>query len=80
MKNNNLAQFTTICRDKFSKNPLAISLFFALCFNLLFASTLYGATGEAIARNTAYALGILLLVTLGLSVYLFIVIFQPERF
>lgn len=31
-------------------------------------------------RTTAYAVGILVLVTVSLSCYLFVVIFQPERF
>ena len=39
-----------------------------------------GNLGATIARNTAYAIGILLLVTISLSIYLFTVIFQPERF
>ncbi|MFM7529935.1 MAG: K(+)-transporting ATPase subunit F [Nodosilinea sp.] len=39
-----------------------------------------GATGPQLLRTQAYALGILGLVTILLSGYLFVVMFQPERF
>ncbi|MGL5082069.1 MAG: K(+)-transporting ATPase subunit F [Microcoleaceae cyanobacterium] len=61
-------------------NPMAFALFFSLCFNLVIAPVIYAATGEDLTRKAAYALGILLLVVVALSVYLFVVIFQPERF
>jgi K+-transporting ATPase KdpF subunit len=62
------------------KNPLPYLIFIALTCNLILAPAIYGSVGEPITRNVAYALGILLLVVFGLSVYLFMVIFQPERF
>lgn len=62
------------------RQPLIFVLFLALCFNLVLAPVVYAATGEALARQTAYAVGVLLLVTAGLSAYLFAVILQPERF
>lgn len=62
------------------RQPFAAALFLALCFNLVLAPVVYAATGETLARQSAYAIGVLLLVTLGLSAYLFAVIFQPERF
>lgn len=81
MKKTNLVPFNSlIFTRKLAKNPLVIYLFLALCSNLIIASAIYASTGETIPRNTAYAIGILLLVTLSLSFYLFIVIFQPERF
>ncbi|MEA5535998.1 potassium-transporting ATPase subunit F [Crocosphaera sp. XPORK-15E] len=80
MKNIHLGQFTVVVWGKCSKHPIAISLFLALCFNLILSPVIYGATGAAITRNTAYALGMLLLVIVSLSFYLFVVIFQPERF
>jgi K+-transporting ATPase KdpF subunit len=55
-------------------------LFCLLCFNLILAPAVQAATGEAFSRSQAYALGILGLVTLALSIYLFVVMFQPERF
>ncbi|PSB01207.1 potassium-transporting ATPase subunit F [Merismopedia glauca] len=58
----------------------AITIFFGLCFNLILASTVYGATTGAIEKGTAYAIAFLILLTLALSIYLFAVILQPERF
>ncbi|AFZ12165.1 K+-transporting ATPase, F subunit [Crinalium epipsammum PCC 9333] len=62
------------------KRPLPIQLFFLLCLNLLIAPAVQAATSIEVSRFQAYALGVLGLTTLGLSVYLFVVIFQPERF
>ncbi|MBZ8182419.1 potassium-transporting ATPase subunit F [Oscillatoria salina] len=67
-------------REHWRNHRGATILFFTLCFNLIIAPAIYAATGENIARPNAYAIGILILVTLSLSVYLFLVIFQPERF
>ena len=55
-------------------------LLLALCFNLVIASTAFAATGESLSRSQSYALGILAIATLTLSMYLFVVMFQPERF
>lgn len=55
-------------------------LFLALCLNLAIAPLVYAATGQAIDRGQAYAIALLGLLTLGLSIYLFVAIFQPERF
>lgn len=62
------------------RQPLAFALLLALCFNVVLAPVVYAATGEALTRQTAYAIGVLLIVTIGLSTYLFAVILQPERF
>ena len=51
-----------------------------LCLNLVIAPAVLATTNDTIDRGTAYAIGILGLVTLGLAIYLFVVIFQPERF
>ncbi|MEC4892368.1 MAG: potassium-transporting ATPase subunit F [Oscillatoria sp. PMC 1051.18] len=69
-----------LLREHWQNHRGATILFFTLCFNLIIAPAIYAATGENIARPNAYAIGILILVTLSLSVYLFLVIFQPERF
>lgn len=55
-------------------------LLLLLCLNLVIAPAVQGATGHEFSRSQAYALGILGLVTVALSLYLFIVMFQPERF
>jgi F subunit of K+-transporting ATPase (Potass_KdpF) len=63
-----------------SRRKYPTYLFLALCFNVLLASTAYAATGDAFSRPQIYALGILGLGTISLSGYLFVVMFQPERF
>lgn len=66
--------------EQWQKNPLPIQIFLLLCLNLLIAPAVDAATGAEITRKAAYALGFLGMVILGLSIYLFVVIFQPERF
>jgi len=62
------------------RHPVSVQLFLLMCLNLVIAPAVYAATGEEITRKAAWALGVLGLVILGLSVYLFVVIFEPERF
>lgn len=54
--------------------------FLALCFNLLLAPAVQAATGNELSRTQSYALGILGLGVVALGIYLFVVMFQPERF
>jgi K+-transporting ATPase KdpF subunit len=63
---------------RFQKLPLAI--FVALCLNLLIAPIVYAAADGTLERRSAWAIGVLGLVTLAVIVYLFVVVFQPERF
>jgi len=67
-------------RSQWHRRPIPLQLFLLLCLNLVIAPAVLGATGGQLERGQAYAIGILGLVTLGLSIYLFVVIFQPERF
>ena len=56
-------------------------LFLTLCFNLIVAPAVYAAANiQSFTRFQAYALGLLGLVTFGFSIYLFAVMFQPEKF
>ncbi|MFM2062965.1 MAG: hypothetical protein RLZZ507_2635 [Cyanobacteriota bacterium] len=65
----------------FSKgHRLPLSLFLLLCFNVLLAPAVQAATPGSESRFSAYTITLLGLVTLCLCVYLFVVIFQPERF
>lgn len=66
--------------EQWKRNPLPIIWFLVLCLNLVIAPSVDAATGVEITRKSAYAIGLLGLVTFGLFVYLFVVIFQPERF
>jgi K+-transporting ATPase KdpF subunit len=76
----NISEIKEIIQEQWKRNPLPIQIFLLLCLNLLIAPAVDAATGAEITRKAAYALGILGMVTLGLSIYLFVVIFQPERF
>jgi K+-transporting ATPase KdpF subunit len=60
------------------KYPTYILL--TLCFNLILAPLVLAATGNTFSTSQAYALGILGIGTAALSIYLFMVMFQPERF
>ncbi|ABA24917.1 hypothetical protein Ava_B0205 (plasmid) [Trichormus variabilis ATCC 29413] len=62
------------------KQKLPLYLFLAMCLNLIVAPVVYAATGEQFSHFQAWALGLLGLVTLGLSTYLFFVMFVPEKF
>jgi K+-transporting ATPase KdpF subunit len=75
-----IKDFIEIIKQQSAQNRLPFIIFLGLCFNLLFAPMIEAATGIAITRKEAYALGVLCLVVFGLSVYLFCVIFQPEQF
>lgn len=59
------------------KIPLYFLGVFAL--NLILSPLVQASTG-GFSRGQSYALGLLGLVTLSLFVYLFVVIFQPEKF
>lgn len=58
--------------------PLWILL--GLGLNLAIAPAVLAATHNTFERGTAYAIGLLLIVTIALAIYLFAVILQPERF
>lgn len=62
------------------KPTLPKILLLGLLVNAAIAPALHAATGPNIPRGTAYALGLLGLVIVGLSVYLAAVIVQPEKF
>lgn len=59
---------------------LPIKLFLAMCLNLIVAPAIYAANEGGISQGQSYAIGLLILTTLALSVYLFVVMFIPEKF
>jgi K+-transporting ATPase KdpF subunit len=63
-----------------SRRKYPTYIFLALCLNVILASAAFAATGDTFTRPQIYALGILGLGTVALSAYLFVVMFQPERF
>ncbi|MEA5498751.1 K(+)-transporting ATPase subunit F [Limnoraphis robusta Tam1] len=80
MKLNSFLETCDLIGSRFLHRKLSLSLFLALCFNVVLAPLVYAATNNNIAKSSAYALGLLGLVVIGLAVYLFVVILQPERF
>jgi len=62
-------------RQKF---PLWI--FLGLLLNIVIAPAILANTDGNLTRGNAYALGLLGLVIISLTIYLFFVIFQPEKF
>ena len=66
--------------SRWRRQQLPLAIFLVLCINLVIAPVVYAAADGTLERRSAWALGILGFVTLGLTVYLFVVVFQPERF
>ncbi len=62
------------------RHPVPIQLFLLMCFNLILTPVVLAQTGNQISPGQAYWIAFLGLITLALSIYLFVVIFQPERF
>ncbi|WP_369816744.1 K(+)-transporting ATPase subunit F [Cyanobacterium sp. IPPAS B-1200] len=69
---------TIIC--KFFSRKLPVYLISVLLINLIFSPLVYASTNQVMSRGQSYALGLLGLVTISLFIYLFVVIFQPEKF
>jgi ACR3 family arsenite efflux pump ArsB len=74
-----IANFTDLWQFA-AKRKYPKYLFFALCLNLIVAPAVYAANADSFTRFQAYALGLLGIVTFSFSIYLFIVMFQPEKF
>ncbi|MEC4818599.1 MAG: K(+)-transporting ATPase subunit F [Scytonema sp. PMC 1069.18] len=66
--------------SQWRSQKLPLIIFIALCLNLFIAPLVYAAADGTLERRSAWALGILGLVALALIVYLFVVVFQPEKF
>jgi flagellar biosynthesis/type III secretory pathway M-ring protein FliF/YscJ len=66
--------------SEWRRQKLPLYLFLALCFNLVLAPVVYAASGNELTRTQSWALGLLGLGTFALAVYLFFVMFAPERF
>jgi len=66
--------------SEWRRQKLPLYLFLALCFNGVVAPMVYAASGNEFSRIQSWALGLLGLGTLALSIYLFFVTFVPEKF
>jgi K+-transporting ATPase KdpF subunit len=75
-----ISEPTTNYQLPITSKKLPLVIFLVLSLNAILAPAVYAATGDGWERTQAYALGILGLVTLGLVVYLFDVVFRPERY
>jgi K+-transporting ATPase KdpF subunit len=75
-----LSDITPVLMSGGRLRGVPLKLFLALLLNLVIAPTVLAATGGTVSRMNAYAIGLLGLVTLGLAVYLMMVMLQPERF
>lgn len=62
------------------RNRIPLILFLVLCFNGLCAPAVFAATGGDLSKVQAWAIALLSITVVSLSGYLFVVMFQPERF
>lgn len=62
------------------RQRLPLGIFVLLCLNLVLAPAVYAATSGTLERRQVWAIGVLILITVVLAGYLFVVVFQPERF
>jgi hypothetical protein len=62
------------------RQHLPLTIFIVLCLNLAIAPVVYAASDGILERRSAWAIGILGFVTIAVVIYLFVVVFQPERF
>lgn len=62
------------------RHPVPIQLFLLMVFNLILTPVVLAQTSNQISTGQAYWIAFLGMITLALSIYLFVVIFQPERF
>lgn len=66
--------------ERSRRQRLPLGIFVLLCVNLILAPAVYAATSGTLERRQAWAIGVLILLTVVLAGYLFVVVFQPERF
>jgi K+-transporting ATPase KdpF subunit len=66
--------------SEWRRQRLPLYLFLGLCFNLVLAPAVFAATDGEMSRSQSYWLAALGLVTIALAVYLFFVMFVPEKF
>jgi len=77
---NLLTELNPILQSQDKNRSLALKIFLALCLNVVISPAVLAATGGTITRTSAYAIGLLVLVTIGLAIYLMAVMLQPQRF
>lgn len=80
MKSSTVIEDLLSIATKLADRKLTRYLLWSSAINLVFAPVVYAASSGTISREQSYALGLLGVVTVALSIYLFAVIFQPEKF
>ncbi|MBD2198875.1 MULTISPECIES: potassium-transporting ATPase subunit F [Calothrix] len=80
IENLELLQLLSFLRSQSRKQKLPLAIFIVLCLNLAIAPVVYAAADGELERRSAWAIGILSFITIAIVIYLFVVIFQPERF
>ncbi|WP_373535385.1 potassium-transporting ATPase subunit F [Microcoleus sp.] len=76
----NFQEIIELTQMLWQRHPIPVQIFLAMCFNLIIAPAVYAAADEDLTKKAAWGLSLLSLVIIGLAVYLFTVIFQPEKF
>ncbi|KAB8334448.1 potassium-transporting ATPase subunit F [Scytonema tolypothrichoides VB-61278] len=76
----NVAEVISFVWLEWRSQKLPLVIFVILCLNLLVAPIVYAAGDGTLERLSAWAIGVLELGTLAIVIYLFVVVFQPERF
>jgi K+-transporting ATPase KdpF subunit len=76
----NLIQVLTFIWSQKRRHNLPLIIFIVLCLNLAIAPVVYAASDGILERRSAWAIGILGVITIAIVIYLFVVVFQPERF
>ncbi len=66
--------------ERWRQQKFPLYIFLGFCFNLVLAPAVFAATGGDLSKVQAYWLAGLGLVTVALSIYLFFVMFVPEKF
>jgi hypothetical protein len=75
----NITELINCICQKWRRKKLPLIIFFGLSFNIIFVPIVYAATGKFEPRHT-YAIAGLGAITLGIIIYLFDVVFRPERY
>ncbi|MGJ5672140.1 MAG: potassium-transporting ATPase subunit F [Nostochopsis sp.] len=76
----NIVESISFIWSQWRKQKLPLIIFIGLCLNIVIAPVVYASADGVLERRSAWAIGVLGFITLALVVYLFFVVFQPERF
>lgn len=69
-----------VMKIKYFVQKFSVYLFLILVINTIISPLVYAGTNQILSKGQSYALSLLGLVTFSLFIYLFVVIFQPEKF